>query len=214
LIGITTLGVDANYAQNVSFAVPAQWILDVPTRGKLALAQPRPAPVPASPPPPTKIALWPVPPQQPSLPPQPISRMLPASPPISPIPAAPVTPAIPMRPAAATVQWTGLMSCSARMDNGPYHDSYQAIFLMEVTGNSAKAYRKNSQKVSEVLTGTIANNSLSLDGFGHRLDMSDTGWQLKFSGEFSADVSVFAGKGTMLLDAQPVRTCDLVLTRN
>ncbi len=43
LIGITSAGEDATYAQNINFAVPAQWILELPERGQAALDKPRTA---------------------------------------------------------------------------------------------------------------------------------------------------------------------------
>ncbi|KIH85240.1 S1C family serine protease [Pseudomonas batumici] len=59
LIGLTTLGMEGSYAQNISFAVPAQWIQDIAERGKAALAtrgKPAPTPVPAPVPGPVSTA--------------------------------------------------------------------------------------------------------------------------------------------------------------
>ncbi|WP_050479234.1 S1C family serine protease [Herbaspirillum rhizosphaerae] len=205
LIGITTLGIEGSVAQNISFAVPAQWIQEVPERGKAAIAKSRSGnPPPAASAPATATAPATTPPvarapQAPPAQPPAQSRALPPAPTAS-------------APAGTSEKWNGLMSCDARSDNGDNSAAYQARFSMEINGATVNVYRRNNLVV-ETLTGNISNNTLDLRGIGYRANNPGLLWQFRFSGQFSAGSSVFSGKGNMLRDGTPIRACDLIMTR-
>jgi hypothetical protein len=196
LIGITQAIIVANVAQNIGFALPALWIREVPERGRAALAKLGPASTPPTTPAP-QIAQAPQPPS--SFAP-PSSSETP-----SPFDLAP-TPVFPAE------KWNGLMSCDARHNQEKERPAYQAKFEMDVTGSTVNVYRKNNVVV-ETLTGHIANNALDLRGVGYRISSPGMLWQFRFNGEFPAGASIFSGTGSMLLSGNPIRTCDLTMTR-
>jgi S1-C subfamily serine protease len=209
LIGITQSGKDPNVAQNIGFALPALWIREVPERGKAALAKAGPAstasPTAASTPAPTTPAPQVAQGQQP-----PVTFLPPAS--TAPSPQAPSISNPPPVAALPVEKWYGLMSCDARQNQAKEHPAYQAKFQMDVTGSTVNVYRKND-RVVESLTGHIANNALALRGVGYLASSPDKLWQFRFNGEFPAGASIFSGTGNMLLSGNPIRTCDLTMTR-
>jgi len=188
LIGLTTLGMEGSYAQNISFAVPAQWIQEIAERGKAALAARRTANT-------TPTAQ--------------IARVSQAP---SAAPSQPGPTSVPT-PVSTAGKWNGLMSCGALTGTGRNPSAYQARFTMDVNDRTVSAYRKNDIYV-ETLTGNIANNMLDLQGIGYRISAPDVIWQFRFNGEFAAGAKVYSGKGHMLRSGTPIRDCDLIMTHS
>lgn len=200
LIGITQAIIVADVAQNIGFALPALWIREVPERGKTALAKLGPAGTPPATPAP-QIAQAP----------QPLSPFAPPPSSQTPSPFAPAPEPAPT-PVLPAEKWNGLMSCDARHNQEKERPAYQAKFEMDVTGSTVNIYRKNNLVV-ETLTGHIANNTLDLRGIGYLTTSPGMLWQFRFNGEFPVGASIFSGRGNMLLGGNPIRTCDLTMTR-
>lgn len=108
-------------------------------------------------------------------------------------------------------QWTGLMSCGARMDDKT-RVAYQAKFVMEIRDNLVTVHRL-TPKVAETLTGQITNNLLELHGEGYKLETPDRRWQFKIAGSIQPGAPIYAGAGNMLTKGKPIRACELTMTR-
>jgi hypothetical protein len=230
LIGITTAMLAGPAVQNLSFAVPADWILELEARGRAALASraggpkvaaaapavtPAPAPVTVAPTP--AVPATP-PPAAPPVASKPVASQPVASQPVAPPPAASppvVTPpvvAAAVVPAPPVEKWKGLMTCEARPDKGQFHEGYQARFDVEVAGPAVTMRRKNAM-VAEALTGRANNSRIDLRGVGYRLDNPDLIWQFRFAGDFPAGATIVTAKGSMMVGVKPVRQCEVVITR-
>ena len=110
-------------------------------------------------------------------------------------------------------RWSGLMSCDARKDDGPRNAAYQAIFAMEVSGNSVNVHRQTAQ-AAETLSGKITDNMLELYGEGYRIEAPARKWQFKISGPLQPGAPIYAGTGNMLVNGKAVRACELTMTRS
>jgi hypothetical protein len=110
----------------------------------------------------------------------------------------------------ASGRWSALMACDAnrfRTDRPPY----QAKFIAEVSGDQVTLHRKNAV-VEEVLSGTIAGDSMELNGMGYRMQQRNVTWQFKFSGTFTGNAKIYTAKGDMLTNAnRSVRSCTVIM---
>ncbi len=217
LIGITTAMIAGTTVQNLSFAVPAEWIWDLETRGRAALAKHSSAPngaaaAPAMPPASSQPV---VPTPAPVVPPSPMPQSPPPplrppvqTPPGSAVPAAPGTP----NNARNGERWYALMTCQARADNGEFSQAYQARFEAEVANDGIALHRRNAQ-VAEALAGQLGRDRLDIAGFGYRISNPDLIWKFRFNGAIQAGASIYAIKGDMLRGEESIRKCELVIAR-
>jgi len=223
LIGITTAIIAGTTVQNLSFAVPAEWIWDLETRGRAALAKRSSAAngtavAPAVPPPSTQPV---APPPTPGVPPMAVAPPLPMPQPPPPALRPPTqTPPATAAPAAPGTsnnvrsgeRWYALMTCQARADQGEYSQAYQARFEAEVGSDSVTLHRRNGM-VAEALTGQLGRDRLDLTGFGYRLSNPDLMWKYRFNGVIKAGAPIYAVKGDMLRGEESIRKCELVIAR-
>ena len=109
--------------------------------------------------------------------------------------------------------WHGVMACDARQDSGRNIPGYQARFEMEKDGNTVTIHRQN-ENVVEKLQGKVADDILNLFGTGYRIAEPKKKWQFSFSAEFPPGATMFSGKGNMIAGGDPIRSCELIMTRS
>ncbi|MAF03065.1 MULTISPECIES: S1C family serine protease [unclassified Herbaspirillum] len=220
LIGITTAMIAGATVQNLSFAVPAEWIRDLETRGRAVLAKRNgtiSTPTAATPAPPALT-------QPPAALPAPAAPPVAMAPPAA-LPAQPVRPPAQLPPAGAAQsapanpnsvrsgeRWYGLMTCGARADNGEFSQAYQAHFEAEVGKVAISLHRRDAIR-AENLTGQFGSNRLDITGFGYRVNDPDRMWQFRFTGSITAGAPIYALKGDMLRGQESVRKCELVIAK-
>jgi hypothetical protein len=107
--------------------------------------------------------------------------------------------------------WHGLMACDARKDSGPNFAAYQARFEMEIDGNAVTIHRQTAN-VIEKIDGKVAGNMVNLLGTGYQIGQPNRKWQFSFNAEFSSG-AMFSGKGNMIARGNPIRACELIMTR-
>ena len=224
LIGITTAMLAGTTLQNLSFAVPAEWIWELEARGRDALAKraataatasaakltttAAAAPTTATP------APTPAPAANASPVPAPVAVVAAPAPVIDtpkPQPPAASPPSAPLAPSAA---WSGQMQCAARPGGAPADAAYQADFDVQVV-ESTVTLRRKDDKVAEALTGRIADGLLELKGVGYRLDQPDEIWKFRFTGNYQGGTVAqpYNGAGNMLLGRDAIRACQVTIRR-
>lgn len=141
-------------------------------------------------------------------------RVEPDSAPLRPAPVGkPAGPAATAVAAAGPVErWAGTMACAARQDDGPYAAAYQAKFAIEVAGPRVVASRSTEQ-VSETLSGQVRDALLELRGRGHWNKEPARSWQFAIKGAFPPGATSYVGNGSMLANGQPIRACQLRMSR-
>jgi hypothetical protein len=110
----------------------------------------------------------------------------------------------------ANGNWKALMACDAnrfRQDR----PAYQANFSAEVNGDKVTLHRKNAV-AEEVLSGTIVNDSLVLNGMGYRLQQPNSPWHFKFSGTFTGNAKIYSANGDLLTNrGRSARSCTIIM---
>ena len=107
-------------------------------------------------------------------------------------------------------RWRAVMSCDAnrfRTDTTPY----QANFIAEVNGDRVTLHRTN-KLAEEVLSGTVRDEALTLDGMGYRFERPNAPWTFKIDGSFTGNAKIYTGKGAMLTTrGKTARLCTVVM---
>lgn len=107
-------------------------------------------------------------------------------------------------------RWRAVMSCDAnrlRTDTTPY----QANFTAEVNGDRVTLHRSN-KIAEEVLSGTVRDEALTLDGMGYRFERPNAPWTFKIDGSFTGNAKIYTGKGAMLTTkGKTARLCTVVM---
>lgn len=228
LIGITTAMLAGTTLQNLSFAVPAEWIWELEARGRDALAKRAATAATASAAKVTATAAalpttatpapTPAPAANASPVPAPVAVVAAPAPVIDtpkPLPPAASPPSPPSAPSVPSAAWSGQMQCTARQGGAPADAAYQADFDVQVV-ESTVTLRRRDDKVAEALTGRIADGLLELKGVGYRLDQPDEIWKFRFTGNYQSGTVAqpYSGAGSMLLGREAIRACQVTIRRS
>ena len=59
--------------------------------------------------------------------------------------------------------------------------------------------------------GRVTEGRLELKGVGYRVEHTENVWRFRFSGDFQPAPLVYSAKGHMLLGADVIRSCEIMI---